>query len=178
MSSASNNEATLPSSSPSPLLVTPKLQSLLLQPCGFPRSHGLEWRCCRTLAHRQPPGKSARLQAPRSCAEPRPSGSLWMGSRGQAVSRPPGPAHFHASPPCCLKNVIYWGTPKLLSLLTLCPPLITLPASLLYRYICVYNYIYIFAGVWLLFLLRPWYPFPLCVCVCVIMLWEGDSAWN
>lgn len=56
MSSASGSEVILASSSPSSLLVTPKLQSLLLQPCGFPRSLGLEWRCCRTLARRQPPG--------------------------------------------------------------------------------------------------------------------------
>lgn len=166
MSSASNNEATLPSSSPSPLLVTPKLQSLLLQPCGFPRSHGLEWRCCRTLAHRQPPGKSARLQAPRSCAEPRPSGSLWMGSRGQAVSWPPGPAHFHASPPCCLKNVIYLGTPKLLSLLTLCPPLShsqLLFSTDTYVYIIIYIFL---PGSGFCSCSGPGTPFH-CVCVCV-----------
>lgn len=91
----------------------------------------------------------------------------WLGPRGQAVSWLPGPAHPHTSPSCSLKNVTYWGPPSCSLHLILCPTLITHPAFILYKYICVYNYIYIFfVGVWVLFLPRPWHPSPLCVCVC------------
>nr|KAF6309689.1 hypothetical protein mPipKuh1_009139 [Pipistrellus kuhlii] len=69
-----------------------------------------------------------------------PSGSL----RWEQEARPPGPTRTHASPLMLSKECNLLGHPQLLSSPNSQPYLITFPASLLYKYICVYNYIYIY----------------------------------
>lgn len=86
----------------------------------------------------------APVQAP---GTPRPAGALGWDQKAQMPGIPtwlPGRTDTMRLPLRSLKNVIYWGTPPAAFFTQLCHTLITLPAFLLYKHICVYNYIYIY----------------------------------
>lgn len=120
---------------------------------GFPRGLGIVWDA--TFAKPSPPPASSRVARMPSVTCPGGGrGWAWDVCPGSQVSPSP------LTPLLSLQNVIYRGPPLLSS-----PP--ALPthtlAFFLSTYVCVYNYIYIFAQSGFCSCPDPVIPFPPCV---------------